>query len=215
MERRDRFALAFIVAASVITATVVSAMTFWRAPAAAAPTQTQHATAAQLAAARSTVVPLHQTLVIATGDMLNDNDKPAYMPSNLVVPANSTVTITVINFDDATALAPGTEQFATAKGIKGQLEIQPIDSTNPNDASATVTRATSLDPEKGVSHTFTIMQLGINVPIAPMSRETFTIHTGKAGTYTFQCYDPCGGGPNGWGGAMAVSGYMRGTLTVV
>src|SRR5215467_7213149 len=98
MERRDRFALAFIVGGSILTASVVSAMTFWHAPVAAAPATQQHATPAQLAAARSQVTPLHQTLVIATGDMLNDNDMPAYMPSNLVVPANSTVTITVINF---------------------------------------------------------------------------------------------------------------------
>lgn len=214
MERRDRFALAFIVGGSILTASVVSAMTFWRTPTASAPTT--HATAAQLAAARSTVVPLHQTMVIATGDMLSDDDKPAAMPSNLVLPANSTVTITVINFDDATPLAAGSEQFATAKGIRGQLEIQPIDGTNPNGpGTGPVTRTSSLDPANGVSHTFTITQLGINVPIAPMSRETFTIHTGKAGTYTWQCYDPCGGDPNGWGGAMSDTGYMRGTLTVV
>ena len=213
MERRDRFALAFIVGGSILTASLVSAMTFWRTPVASAPTT--HATTAQLAAARSSVVPLHQTLVIATGDMLADNDQPAYMPSNLVLPANSTVTITVINFDDATALPAGSEQFATAKGIRGQLEIQPLDTTKPNDASGAVTKATSLDPATGVSHTFTIMQLGINVPIAPKSRETFTIHTGRAGTYTWQCFDPCGGDPNGWGGAMAANGYMRGTMTVV
>lgn len=211
MERRDRFALAFIGGASILTASVVSALTFWHAPVAAAP----HETAAQLAAERTNAHPLHETLVIATGDMLNDGDMPAYMPSNLTLPANSTVTITVVNFDDPTPLAPGAEKFATATGILGPMQIQALDTKNPNDTSAPVTTAMSLDPEKGVSHTFTITQLGINVPMAPASRVTFTIHTGKAGTYTWQCYDPCGGDPNGWGGAMADTGYMRGTLTIV
>jgi len=211
MERRDRFALALIAGGSILTASLVSAATFWHAPVSAAPQQT----AAQLAAARTNVHPLHETLVIATGDQLDDGDMPAYLPSTLTLPANSTVTITVVNFDDPTPLAAGSEQFATAKGIIGPMQIQALDTKNPNDTSAPVTKAMSLDPQNGVSHTFTITKLGINVPIAPASRVTFTIHTGKAGTYTWQCYDPCGGDPNGWGGAMSDSGYMRGTLTIV
>jgi len=212
MERKDRFALAFIVGGSILTASLVSAATFWRAPAASAPVLPS---AAQLAAERTAVAPLHETLVIATPDMLGSEEKPAYMPSNLVLPANSLVSITVVNFDDATALPAGSEQFAAAKGVRGPLQIQALDPANPNDTSGAVTTATSLDPAKGVSHTFTITALGINVPIAPKSRVTFTIHTGKAGTYTWQCYDPCGGDPDGWGGAMADTGFMRGTLSVI
>ena len=212
MERKDRYALAFIVSASFLTATVVSGLTFWRAPAAAAPPA---ASAAQLAATRTNVAPLHEQLTIATPDMLGSKDLPAYMPSSLVLPANSTVVITIVNFDNATALPSGYEQFATARGIIGPLHIQALDPTKPNDTSAPVTTATALDPQQGVSHTFTIAALGVNVPVAPMSKVTFTIHTGKAGRYTWQCMDPCGSDPNGFGGAMAEQGYMRGTLTVV
>ena len=43
---------------------------------------------------------------------------------------------------------------------------------------------------------------------------TFTFRTGAAGTYYFQCFDPCGTGTNGWEGPMTTGGYMRGTLTV-
>ena len=54
--------------------------------------------------------------------------------------------------------------------------------------------------------------MGINVPIAANARETFTIHTGAPGKHAWQCFDPCGTGPNGFGGAMAAkSGYMQGT----
>ena len=58
-----------------------------------------------------------------------------------------------------------------------------------------------------------VHQLGINIPIAPTSRTTFTFHTtGKAGMYEWQCFDPCGSDPGGWGGAMATAGYMKGTV---
>ncbi|HUE61324.1 MAG TPA: hypothetical protein VMO88_17275 [Acidimicrobiales bacterium] len=57
-------------------------------------------------------------------------------------------------------------------------------------------------------------KLHLNVPIAPKSRTTFTFQTGSAGTYDWQCMDPCGTDPAGWGGAMATTGYMRGTLTI-
>ena len=154
--------------------------------------------------------PVHVSLVIATPDMLGSDVGPAYLPSDFTIPANSTVTITVTNFDDATPLPP---QYATATGIIGQLSIQPFDPANPN-ATAPSTKAASLDPNTGVSHTFTVPSLGLNVPLAPKSKTTFTIHTGKAGTYTWRCMDPCGTGPAGWDGAMDAKGYMTGTMTV-
>jgi hypothetical protein len=212
MERFDRYALAFIVGGSILTASVVTALTSWHTPVAHAPARPS---AVQLAAARTAAHPLHETLVIATPDMLGSDDMPAYLPSTLSLPADSTVTITVVNFDDATALPAGSEQFAVAQGVIGPLQVQALDPTKPNDTSAPVDTTTAMDPAKGVSHTFTIAKLGINVPIAPKSRTTFTIHTGRAGTYEWQCMDPCGTGDTGWGGAMASDGYMRGTLTVV
>ncbi|HCP75021.1 MAG TPA: hypothetical protein DIU08_10295, partial [Ktedonobacter sp.] len=61
----------------------------------------------------------------------------------------------------------------------------------------------------------------VNVPLpgdgakgASYDTITFTFHTGKAGTYTFQCFDPCGSGSAGLMGAMMTKGYMVGTLTV-
>lgn len=154
--------------------------------------------------------PVHLSLVIATPDMLGSDVGPAYLPSDFTVPANTTVTITVTNFDDATALPA---QYATATGIIGKLTIQPLDPADPN-ATAASTTAASLDPDTGVSHTFTIPTIGLNVPIAPKAKTTFTIHTGKAGKYTWHCMDPCGTGASGWGGAMDAKGYMTGTMTV-
>jgi len=133
-------------------------------------------------------------------------DWPAFSPNNLVVPANSLVTITLHDYDlglDST-LAKGTP-FASVQGTVGgvaYLNGQPY---------------SSLAPDK-IAHTFTIMQLHLNVPLPGDGKESdtisFTFRTGKAGTYTFQCFDPCGTGKSGFDGPMATKGYMMGTLTV-
>lgn len=95
----------------------------------------------------------------------------------------------------------------------------------------------------GVSHTFTIQStpdspnpLYVSVPVvgvpdtAPDDVEIngsayptpniieFQFQTGPAGTYIWHCYDPCGtglqGSNEGFGGPMATTGYMAGTVTV-
>lgn len=177
--------------------------------------------AAQMAAAASppkavsTVVQggtPHIYLMIATPDMLQSDVGPAMVPSNFSLPAHSDVTITVTNFDDATALPATAQEFAVAEGTAGPITVQAMDPTNPNLAGVTRT-VDRLDATTGVSHTFTIAALGVNVPIAPKSKTTFTFHTGAAGPLVWQCMDPCGSGPTGWGGAMATKGYMTGQVT--
>ena len=208
MERIDRYAIAVIVGGSILTASVVTALTTWHEPHVQASTAP---VAAKVVAAKPA---LHEQIVIATPDMLGTEEMPAFLPSALTLPADTDVSITVINFDDATALPTGSEQFAVATGVVGKVSVQPLDATKPNDDTP-ATLVNSMDPATGVSHTFTISKLGINVPIAPKSKTTFTIHTGKAGTYEWQCMDPCGTGDTGWGGAMSQTGYMRGTMTIV
>lgn len=159
--------------------------------------------------------PVHLFLTIVTGDMTGKAEYPAYIPSDFSLPANSTVVVTVTNFDDATALPKATAQYAKASGIVGgTFTVTPIKPGDPNGAAGPTTTASSLDPAQ-VSHTFTVPGLGINVPIAPHARVTFTIRTGAPGSFAWRCYDPCGNGPAGWGTAMAAQrGYMEGTLTV-
>lgn len=175
----------------------------------------QMAAAASPARTVSTVVQggtPHIYLTIATPDMLQSDVGPAYLPSNFTMPANSDVTITVINFDDATALPVASRQYAIAEGIREQLTVQSMDAADPNKVASTRT-ADRLDPTTGVSHTFTIAKLGLSVPIAPKAKTTFTFHTGAAGTYSWQCMDPCGTGATGWGGAMGAKGYMSGQVS--
>jgi len=132
-------------------------------------------------------------------------DWPAYAPNKLVVPANSLVTISLHDHDLGDTALPNGSPFVTVQGTIGgvaYLNGKPY---------------ASLAPEK-IAHTFTIPQLHINVPFPGDGKESdiisFTFHTGKAGTYIFQCLDPCGTGKSGFEGPMATKGYMMGTLTV-
>jgi hypothetical protein len=134
---------------------------------------------------------------------------PAYAAStSLTVPAHTLVTVTIRNFDLGDATMPENSPLLTVRGTTGGM-------ARFNGQSYASLGATQ------VAHTFTIPQLGLNVPIpgdAPNNGSfltvTFSFLTGKAGTYTFECLAPCGTGTSGFEGPMASMAYMRGTLTV-
>lgn len=135
-------------------------------------------------------------------------DWPAYSPENLVIPQYSYVTITIRNFDLGDTPLPANSPYNKVQGTIG------------GNASVDGKIYSSLSKDK-VAHTFTVSGLNLNVPIpgdgqkgASYITVTFTIKTGAAGTYTFQCYDPCGSGMSGWNGPMMTPGYMTGTVTV-
>ncbi len=136
------------------------------------------------------------------------------------LPAYSRVDITVYNFDGASALRnPFLSQVQGTIGKDMRVNGgKPIKSINPDDAS----------------HTFTVPQLGINVPIKGVADDAkhqcaempcslkkahetiqFTIRTGKPGRYRWQCFVPCAAGfIDGFGGPMQTIGYMDGFLHV-
>jgi hypothetical protein len=164
-------------------------------------------------APHSTAVPQY-TLSIGTPDMLDNNPVgPAYVPSNVSWPANAVIEVSIVNFDDATALTGQARQYARATGIIGAMSVRELDPGNPN-AAGPARQVMALDPDTGVSHTFTIATLGVNAPVAPHAVTTFRFHTGLAGTYQWRCMDPCGSGDSGWGGAMSTKNYMEGTVTL-
>jgi hypothetical protein len=136
----DRYAIALIVGGSILTASVVTALTMWHEPTA----PVQAASVASKAPAPAAKQALHQELVIATPDMLGNDEQPAYMPSALTLPADTDVTITVANFDDPTALPSGSEQFAVATGVIAKVSVQTLDPKSPN-ADAAVTLVNSME----------------------------------------------------------------------
>jgi hypothetical protein len=133
---------------------------------------------------------------------------PAYVPADFTVPAHARVTVTIVNDDPGDTPLPAGSPFAAVKGTVG------------NSAAVDGVPYTALADDK-VAHTFTVLPLGLSVPIpgdAPAGHQgitvSFTFITGKAGTYMWQCFDPCGSGVSGWQAPMGRMSYMMGTLTV-
>ncbi len=58
-----------------------------------------------------------------------------------------------------------------------------------------------------IGHTFTITQLGLNIPIPATTVVSFSVTFSKPGTYMFMCDTPCGPG-------MGLNGYMQGYVVV-
>ena len=155
------------------------------------------------------------SLTILSDTMTGKVGWPVFLHSDFQLPANSTVVVTVTNFDNATPFPKNTSELSQASGIVGgSFSVTPILATDPNGSAGPTRTERALDPGQ-VSHTFSLPALGINVPIAPNARTTFTFETGSPCACQWHCLIPCGTGANGYGGPMAAtSGYMEGTLTV-
>ena len=136
------------------------------------------------------------------------------------VPAHSLVHVKVYNFDGASGLRnPFLSQVQGTVGRDMRLNGKATKSIDPADAS----------------HTFTVPQYGVSVPIQgvgdnaknqcaqmPCSLSkahetiTFTIRTGKPGRIRWQCFVPCAAGfIDGFGGPMQTIGYMDGFIHVI
>jgi hypothetical protein len=149
---------------------------------------------------------------------------PFYTPStNLEVPANTLVTVTIHQYDTGGQIY--NPFLAKVSGT--------VDGTALYDGK----KESSIDPNN-VGHTFTIHQypeetqpnLYVNVPVpanspnAPADANgypkkpkeiTFSFMTGGPGKYIWNCEFPCGTGYVEFGGPMQQRGWMSGTLTVV
>lgn len=130
---------------------------------------------------------------------------PAMAPSDLTFAAGDTVVLTIKEYDDApTALPAGSPYNAVAGG------------TMTLEGAATTTVS-----NENIAHTFSIPELGINVPLSKAPDGgfsttvfTFKVAKDKAGSYTWRCFTPCGGDPKGMGGSMATKNWMQGNVVV-
>ena len=161
-------------------------------------------------------------------------DWVTYCPSTTIkVPAYSTITVTIRQYD--TGGAVHNPFFAQVKGTVGNLMLlngKTVRSVNPEEIGHTFTIQTPPNTNQP--------QLFVNVPLPGVSENApntvhiagheyptpnvivFKFRTGAPGHYVWHCYVPCGeglsgegvGGQDGFGGPMATTGYMSGTLTV-
>jgi hypothetical protein len=151
-------------------------------------------------------------------------DWVSFSNDNLIVPANSAVTMTVNQYD--TGGKPNNPYFARVVG------------TVNNNINVNGTTESSVEVDN-VAHTFTMRAIAgnaptifLNVPFPAVSSNapntvkighgvyakpivvTFTFITKGKGVYMWNCEYPCGDSVAGFGGAMGTYGYMSGTLTV-
>ena len=150
--------------------------------------------------------------------LVSDGEGDWQHSTNFSLPANTTVRVTI-------------EQYDGASGLRNPFFAQPqgVSEFRVDGKALRV-----VDPDS-VGHTFAVPELGVYVPLpgvsgsaqnqcseAPCSAEqahhtvTFTFRTGKRGRYRWQCFVPCAAGfLNGLGGPMQTVGYMDGFLEVV
>jgi len=87
-------------------------------------------------------------------------------------------------------------------------------SQGPSGIVITGTQTVSSLPPAEISHTFTVPQLNLNIPVAAETTVIAYFMTGGPGTYVWFCTTPCGSGPDGTAGAMASPGWMNGNIVV-
>ncbi len=137
------------------------------------------------------------------GTITGKDGWPRYSPSSITVPAGKKVTLVITNYDDvATPLTAGLPYNRVTGGTE-TVNGKPV----------------SYVGNKTIAHTFTVTGLGLNIaiPEAPSGGSvtvTFTFIAHKSGTYTWQCYSPCGTGKDGTSGPMMTNGFMQGTFKV-
>lgn len=143
---------------------------------------------------------------------------PLYSPAYFILPANSLITMSINDYDDGpAALLPGMEKFAKVAGTVGNVAIYAMNSKGEAASKAVGQVKPGVHSEvspKQVAHTFTVPSMGINVPSTALQTATFMFYTGAPGMYEWVCEAPCGGDPDGMGGAMMVLGFMRGYMFV-
>ena len=127
-------------------------------------------------------------VALVTDDRTGRPGYIAFVPTDLTLPANSTVRIRITNFDDATAQKPA--KYSRVWGtVGGTVVVQKMMPGMPNmlDRSRTLR---SMSATTQVSRTFTSQALHLNVPIAASGVTTFLLRTGTPGHYSWRCMNP-------------------------
>ena len=128
---------------------------------------------------------------------------PAMAASDLTFGHGDTVVLTIKEYDSGVTALPAGSPYNTVAG--GTMTVNDVAATTVSNAK--------------IAHTFSIPTLGINAPLtaAPtggVSTTVFTFKVTTAGSYTWRCFTPCGGGANGMTDAMATKGWMQGNVVV-
>ncbi|HET9089777.1 MAG TPA: hypothetical protein VFN54_05690 [Acidimicrobiales bacterium] len=146
--------------------------------------------------------------ILTTGNLPGTGNQPQFTNPQWTVHVNERVTVKIVNFDDGTAPLMGAQMMYDK--VVGSSTGQEL----------VAGQALSSIPDTNVAHTFTIVGLPFNMPIpaAPTGKSVTVVASfvpTKTGTFTWQCYAPCGAGTNGMGGAMSTMKWMEGKIKVI
>jgi len=138
--------------------------------------------------------------------------------ANISLPANRLIQLTIISYD--TPEPNATDAEGVVSGTVGGT-VYVINGTLAS-GTANVTMAMATDwghnvtavPASELAHTFTIQQLGINIPVVAGSTVIAYVDIHQTGKFTWVCLTPCGLGDNGLAGAMDTPGWMMGNVEV-
>lgn len=173
--------------------------------------------------------PYDLTLVITTNNVYNSTigEQPAYFvlgPSglqssaNISLPADRLIRLTIICYDNGTANLTNAQDAVVTGTVNNTVDEVSNDNVNSSQGAAGIQvvggqTISSLSPDD-IAHTFTIPQLGINIPILPSATVTAYFKITQTGTFSWFCMTECGAGPSGLQGAMTTPGWMTGNLVV-
>ncbi|MHB1509430.1 MAG: cupredoxin domain-containing protein [Acidimicrobiales bacterium] len=165
--------------------------------------------AGRLTSVAAIPVKRHATVTESMEILTSSPFGPRYTHSSWTVRAGDTVIVRIKSYDDGTAPLTGMQamMFATVHGTLGGSE-------------SVAGKPVSYVANGDIAHTFTVVGLGLNLPIpaAPTGRSVTVVArfvARRTGTFVWQCYAPCGSGPNLMGGPMSTNGWMEGTVRVI
>lgn len=133
--------------------------------------------------------------------------------ANITLPAHTLIRLTIVDYDTPSPLPA---QYGQVTGTVGNV-VYLVNGTAASSSNISLSgeKLSFINPNTQVAHTFTVPQLGINIPSMGGSTEVAEFTLNQTGVFTWHCMDPCGFGPSGWAGPMSAPGWMSGTLTVV
>ncbi len=127
----------------------------------------------------------------------SNSSDPGPNNNNITVSANTPVKFVITSIDTAVL-----QNFSG----KASTDFQVYNDTDSGQVAIQYNKGDSIS-NMPIGHTFTITELGVNIPIPPDTIVSFTLSFAKPGVYMYFCATPCGPG-------MGLPDYMNGFITV-
>jgi hypothetical protein len=151
-------------------------------------------------------------------------DWVTYSNDNVILPANSTIDMTINQYDSGGSLNDAFfDQIMGTIGGTATINGKTVTHVDPNNVGHTFTLrnipgsgtylfvSVPLPADLNTDNSVVLNGTHYNTPV----KVQFSFKTGSKGVYEFNCEFPCGGSREGqFGQAMSTFGYMSGTFTV-